>query len=136
MVTKKIAKKYLETIGRRKTAVARVRIVEADKTTYIINNIKLFEYFPVNELQEIVKDPLKKSKIDTKFSISGLVKGGGMTAQAEAFRHGISRALLLFDKELKKPLKKSGFLKRDPRMKERKKFGLKKARKSPQWSKR
>jgi len=136
MVTKKIAKKYLETIGRRKTAVARVRIVEADKTTYIINNIKLFEYFPVNELQEIVKDPLKKSKIDTKFSISGLVKGGGMTAQAEAFRHGISRALLLFDKELKKPLKKSGFLKRDSRMKERKKFGLKKARKSPQWSKR
>lgn len=136
MVTKKSTKKYLETVGRRKTAVARVRIVEADKTTYVVNNVKLFEYFPVNELQEIIKDPLKKSKIDTKFSVSGLVKGGGITAQAEAFRHGISRALLLFDKESKKSLKKFGFLKRDPRMKERKKFGLKKARKAPQWSKR
>jgi len=136
MVTKKTTKKYLETVGRRKTSVARVRLTEADKTTYIVNNSKLSEYFPTNELQSIIKDPLKESKVDAKFLISGLVKGGGINAQAEAFRHGISRALLLFDEELKKSLKKAGFLKRDPRMKERKKFGLKKARKSPQWNKR
>jgi len=136
MTTKKITKKYLETVGRRKTATARVRLTEADKTTYVVNNSKLSEYFPTSELQGIVKDSIKESKIDTKFLVSGLVKGGGINAQAEAFRHGISRALLLFNEELKKPLKKAGFLKRDPRMKERKKFGLKKARKSPQWNKR
>ncbi len=136
MATKKTTKKYLETVGRRKTSVARVRLTKADKTTYLVNNSKLSEYFPTNELRSIIKDPLKESKVDAKFLISGLVKGGGINAQAEAFRHGISRALLLFDEELKKSLKKAGFLKRDPRMKERKKFGLKKARKSPQWNKR
>lgn len=136
MVTKKETKKYLETVGRRKTAVARVRITEADKTTYVVNGVKLSDYFPTSDLQEIVKDSLKESKLDSKFTISGLVKGGGLNAQAEAFRHGISRAFLLFDEDSKKSLKKAGFLKRDPRMKERKKFGLKKARKSPQWNKR
>jgi small subunit ribosomal protein S9 len=136
MATSKTTKKYLETVGRRKTAVARVRLTEADKTTYVVNGLKLFEYFPTDDLQGIVKDSLKISKLDTKFTISGLVKGGGINAQAEAFRHGISRALLMFDEETKKSLKKAGFLKRDPRMKERKKFGLKKARKSPQWNKR
>ena len=136
MTTKKATKKYLETVGRRKTAVARVRITEADKSTYVVNGKKLSEYFPTNELQGIVKDALKISKVEAKFTVSGLVKGGGINAQAEAFRHGISRALLMFDEESKKTLKKAGFLKRDPRMKERKKFGLKKARKSPQWNKR
>jgi small subunit ribosomal protein S9 len=136
MVTKKETKKYLETVGRRKTAVARVRITEADKTTYVVNNLKLSEYFPTSDLQGIVKDSLKESNIETKFLVSSLVKGGGLNAQAEAIRHGISRALLIFDEDLKKTLKKAGFLKRDPRMKERKKFGLKKARKSPQWNKR
>jgi len=136
MVTKKETKKYLETVGRRKTAVARIRLTEADKTTYVVNNLKLFEYFPTGDLQGIVKDSLKETKIETKFFVSALVKGGGLVAQAEAIRHGISRALLIFDKDLKKTLKKAGFLKRDPRMKERKKFGLKKARKSPQWNKR
>ena len=136
MVTKKETKKYLETVGRRKTAVARVRITEADKTTYVVNNLKLSEYFPTSDMQGIVKDSLKESKIETKFLVSSLVKGGGLNAQAEAIRHGVSRALLIFDEDLKKTLKKAGFLKRDPRMKERKKFGLKKARKSPQWNKR
>jgi len=136
MATSKTTKKYLETVGRRKTAVARVRLTEADKTTYVVNDLKLSEYFPTDDLQGVIKDPLKISKLDTKFTISGLVKGGGISAQAEAFRHGISRALLMFDEETKKSLKKAGFLKRDPRMKERKKFGLKKARKSPQWNKR
>ncbi|MEA2112879.1 MAG: 30S ribosomal protein S9 [Patescibacteria group bacterium] len=136
MATSKATKKYLETVGRRKTAVARVRLTEAGKTTYVVNNLKLSEYFQTDELQGIVKDSLKESKVEAKFSISGLVKGGGINAQAEALRHGISRALLKFDEESKKSLKKAGFLKRDPRMKERKKFGLKKARKSPQWNKR
>jgi small subunit ribosomal protein S9 len=136
MTTKKATKKYLETVGRRKTAVARVRITEADKSTYVVNGKKLSEYFVTNELQGIVKDALKISKVEAKFTVSGLVKGGGINAQAEALRHGISRALLMFDEESKKILKKAGFLKRDPRMKERKKFGLKKARKSPQWNKR
>lgn len=101
MVTTKTTKKYLETVGRRKTAVARVRLTEADKTTYTVNDLKLSEYFPTNDLQGIVKDSLKVSKLDTKFTISGLVKGGGINAQAEAFRHGISRALLMFDEETK-----------------------------------
>ncbi len=136
MATSKTTKKYLETVGRRKTAVARVRLTEASKTTYVVNSLKLSEYFQTDDLQGIVKDSLKESKVDAKFLISGLVKGGGINAQAEALRHGISRALLKFDEESKKSLKKAGFLKRDPRMKERKKFGLKKARKSPQWNKR
>ena len=134
--TKKTTKKYLEAIGRRKTSTARVRLTEASKISYSVNGSQLSEYFPLEELQLIIKDALKQSKTKAKFAISGLVKGGGMNSQAEAFRHGISRALLLFDEELKKSLKKAGFLKRDPRMKERKKPGLKKARKAPQWSKR
>ncbi len=141
MTTKTTAKKikkdkYLEAVGRRKTAVARVRITKADKTTFVVNDSKLFEYFSTDDLQAIAKDAFKQSKVNAKFSVSALIKGGGINAQAEAFRHGISRALLLFNAELKKPLKKAGFLKRDPRMVERKKFGLKKARRAPQWNKR
>lgn len=129
--------KYFETVGRRKTSTARVRFTEASKNTFEINGIKLSEYFPTNELQEIVKsDAFDKAKIETKFKVTALVNGGGIHSQAEAVRHGIARALLLVDIELKKPLKKAGFLKRDPRMKERKKFGLKKARRAPQWNKR
>ncbi|MCK4387070.1 MAG: 30S ribosomal protein S9 [Candidatus Pacebacteria bacterium] len=128
--------RYLETVGRRKTAVARVRLTKAAKTSYMINGIKLSEYFSTDNLQAIIKDALRQSKISAKFSISALIKGGGKSAQAEACRHGIARALLLFDAKLKKSLKKAGFLKRDPRMKERKKFGLKKARRAPQWNKR
>jgi len=128
--------RYIETVGRRKTAVARVRIKEADKSSLVVNEKVTHEYFPTDELQSIVKDPLSKSKISTKFSVSAKVLGGGIHAQAEALRHGISRALVEYDEELRKKLKKAGFLKRDPRAKERKKFGLKGARKAPQWSKR
>ncbi|MCK5022103.1 MAG: 30S ribosomal protein S9 [Candidatus Pacebacteria bacterium] len=128
--------KYLETVGRRKTAVARIRITEANKTSYVVNDSKLEDYFSTNNLQSIVKDALETSKIDTKFSVSALVKGGGINAQAEAIRHGISRALVMVDEDLRKILKKANFLKRDPRMVERKKFGLKKARRAPQWNKR
>ncbi|MFH0845794.1 MAG: 30S ribosomal protein S9 [Patescibacteria group bacterium] len=131
------SEKYLEAVGRRKTSTARVRLTEATKSTFEINGLKLSEYFPTNELQEIVKsDAFNKAKVETKFKITAMVNGGGIHSQAEAVRHGIARALLLSDEEFKKPLKKAGFLKRDPRMKERRKFGLKKARKSPQWSKR
>lgn len=129
-------KRYIEAVGRRKTAVARVRITPAAKTTYVINDKDLEVHFPTEELQSIARDPFVKTELSQKFTISALIKGGGIHAQVEAFRHGLSRALVDYDAELRKDLKKSGFLKRDPRTTERKKFGLKKARKSPQWSKR
>lgn len=128
--------KYIETVGRRKTAVARVRITPASKMTYVINGKDLTTYFPTTELQNIATEALSKSKIAAKFKISVVVKGGGISGQADAMRHGISRGLIEYDAELRKRLKKLGFLKRDPRAKERRKFGLKKARKAPQWSKR
>ena len=137
MVETKIKKdKYYEAVGRRKTATARVRITEAKNNSFVVNKLTLEEYFPTTELQNIANDALKKSGIKTKFFISALIKGGGISAQADALKHGIARALVVFDEELKNKIKKAGLLKRDPRMKERKKPGLKKARKAPQWSKR
>ncbi len=129
-------KKYIETIGRRKTATARVRISEAKEDEILINEKNIIEHFPTNELQTIAKDALKHSSDGDNFKVTARIKGGGIHAQAEALRHGISRALIEFNIDLRKNLKEAGFLKRDPRMKERKKFGLKKARKAPQWSKR
>lgn len=128
--------KYIETVGRRKTSVARVRIIDAGKTSFTINDRTLEEYFPTKELQTIVRSALETSKVDGKWKITVKVKSGGITSQAGAVRHGISRALVDHDENLRKPLKEAGFLKRDPRAKERRKFGLKKARKAPQWSKR
>ncbi len=129
--------KYIETIGRRKTASARVRITPAPKTTYDINGKTIEQYFPTKELQTTAQESLKESKLtETKFKITVVAKGGGVSGQADAMRHGIARALIEWDKELRGKLKKAGLLKRDPRAKERRKFGLKKARKSPQWSKR
>ncbi len=135
-MTTKLTKKYIEGIGRRKTAVARVRITEASKNTYSVNEREIDAYFPTDELQSVVTDALGGEDVKVKFSISAKVAGGGVHAQAEAVRHGIARALVAFDEELRKALKKAGFLKRDPRMKERKKFGLRGARRRPQWSKR
>ena len=134
--TKKATKPYIEAVGRRKTAVARVRLVEAGRTKIVVNNRDVADYFPTEEMQSIVRDALSKIKMPVKFSVSVLVRGGGLHAQAEALRHGIARALVKYDEEVRGTLKKLSFLKRDPRVKERKKFGLKKARKSPQWSKR
>ncbi|MDO8430548.1 MAG: 30S ribosomal protein S9 [Candidatus Taylorbacteria bacterium] len=129
--------KYIEAIGRRKTASARVRITPAQKTTYDINGKTVEQYFPTKELQMTAQESLKESKLtETRFKITVVAKGGGVSGQADAVRHGIARALIEYDKELRGKLKKAGFLKRDPRAKERRKFGLKKARKSPQWSKR
>lgn len=126
-------KKYTEGIGRRKSAIARVRLEEASKQNISVNGKDLISYFPVKELQETVLSPLANKK---SFNVSVKVVGGGISSQAGAIRHGIARALISIDETLRKELKGEGFLKRDPRRKERKKYGLKKARKSPQWSKR
>ncbi|MCR4306627.1 MAG: 30S ribosomal protein S9 [Candidatus Yonathbacteria bacterium] len=134
--TNKTKNRYIEAVGRRKTAVARVRLTEAAKNQFTVNERELNVYFPTGEMQEVVTESFSKSKVPAKFKVSAKIVGGGIHAQAEAMRHGISRALVLFDEELRKKLKKAGFLKRDPRVKERRKFGLKKARKAPQWSKR
>ena len=128
--------RYYEAVGRRKTASARVRITPASKASFLINESDLDTYFKTAELRATVTDAFEKTKIAQKFKVTVKVSGGGITGQAEAIRHGISRALLVYDIELRKKLKKLTFLRRDPRAKERRKFGLKKARKSPQWSKR
>jgi small subunit ribosomal protein S9 len=129
---------YIEAVGRRKTAAARVRISKSKtKKGHIVVNTKPYtEFFKTEELQMVVAEPFTKVELESGFDVSARVLGGGQHAQAEAIRHGISRALVDFNAELRKDLKKEGFLKRDPRAKERRKFGLKKARKSPQWSKR
>ena len=128
--------KYIETVGRRKTSVARVRITPASKDSFLINEKDLEVYFPVKEMQSIVKQPLLGASIPERFKITAHIKGGGIHSQSEALRHGIARALVEHKLELRKTLKKAGYLKRDPRSKERRKFGLKKARKAPKWSKR
>ncbi|KKQ78164.1 MAG: 30S ribosomal protein S9 [Candidatus Zambryskibacteria bacterium RIFCSPLOWO2_01_FULL_39_39] len=131
----KTADRYTEAVGRRKTASARVRITPASKNTFKINDRDLASYFPTAELRKIIEEATNKVKVGN-FNISIHVKGGGVHSQAEAVRHGISRALVKHDESSKTKLKTAGFLKRDPRAKERRKFGLKKARKAPQWSKR
>lgn len=133
--TSTVSDRYTEAVGRRKMAIARVRIFEDNKQSFLINDRELDEYFPTNELQNIVKTVFS-AKIPDKFKITVVIRGGGISSQAEAIRLGIARALEKFKPELRKNLKKAGHLKRDPRVKERKKFGLKKARKAAQWSKR
>jgi small subunit ribosomal protein S9 len=136
MADTKKTDRYIETIGRRKTAGARVRITPASKTTFVINGKAFEEHFPTKELQKIVRDAFNLIAEEEKFTVTAVIKGGGIHGQAEAFRHGIARALVEYKAELRKTLKSAGYLKRDPRMKERRKFGLKKARRAPQWSKR
>lgn len=133
---KKVASRYIEAVGRRKTSTARVRITEASKESIVVNGKDVPTYFPTAELQNIVNSALPKSKVVGKYAVSARIVGGGIHSQAEALRHGLSRAIVKSDEETRKRLKKLGYLKRDPRMKERRKFGLKKARKAPQWSKR
>jgi small subunit ribosomal protein S9 len=127
--------RYYEGIGRRKTAVARVRISKGSQTV-TVNDKKLDEFFQLPRLQKTATAPLDKLKLEEKFAIKASVKGGGIKAQAEAVRHGLARALVVFDPELKKLLRGMDFMTRDPRMVERKKYGLKKARRAPQWAKR
>ncbi len=103
---------------------------------FLVNNKALESYFPILELQQIAKEALERTDCLDKFKVLAKVNGGGLHAQAEALRHGIARALLKFNSEFRSRLKKAGFLTRDSRMRERKKFGLKRARRAPQWKKR
>lgn len=128
--------KYFEAVGRRKTATARVRITPASKESFLINDKSLSDYFQTVNLQTIVGQAYKAADIKQKFAMTVKVMGGGIHAQAESVRHGLSRCLVIYDEHLKSVLKKSGYLKRDQREVERKKAGLKKARKAPTWSKR
>ena len=128
--------RYLEAVGRRKTSIARVRLFASKTNSMIVNEKPLAKYFPTKELQDIAIESLKELKLNEHFAISVKVKGGGSHSQAEAIRHGLARTLVAYDVDSRKILKPAGFLKRDPRAKERRKFGLKKARKAPQWSKR
>ena len=126
---------YFYGTGRRKSSVARVRVY-AGTGKIIINDREIDDYFGLETLKLIVRQPLTLTGTTEKFDIICRVGGGGVTGQAGAIRHGLSRALLQYDENLRSTLKKAGFLTRDPRMKERKKYGLKGARRAPQFSKR
>ena len=128
-------KPYFYGTGRRKSSVARVRVYNGTGNV-TINGRDIDDYFGLETLKVIVRQPLTLTETADKFDIVCTVTGGGVTGQAGAIRHGISRALLQFNEELRPQLKKAGFLTRDPRMKERKKYGLKGARRAPQFSKR
>ena len=129
MIEKK--EKYIETVGRRKTSVARVRLTPASIS---INGKEFEKYFSTPALQKTVLSVFNDT--EEKFIVTAKLNGGGISSQAEALRHGLARALVSHEPGLRTKLKVKGFLKRDPRAKERRKFGLKKARKAPKWSKR
>ena len=135
MATSKKKVQYWGT-GRRKKAIARVRLIPAGDGTITINGKSIDEYLCLDTLKVIVRQPLVLTETDAKYDVIVNVVGGGFTGQAGAIRHGIARALIVADANLRPALKKAGFLTRDPRMKERKKYGLKKARRAPQFSKR
>jgi small subunit ribosomal protein S9 len=130
------ADRYIEAIGRRKSAVARVRLFTKGDKEFLVNNKPYQKYFQTVDDQESAVSSMKKMKCLDKFRITVKVAGGGHRAQAEAIRHGTARVLVDFNNNFRKRLRKAGFLTRDPRMRERKKFGLKRARKAPQWAKR
>lgn len=121
--------------GRRKTSVAQIRLIQGSGKT-IINNKNIAEFFPIPYQREMVLQPLKVAKLDKNFDVFIKVHGGGVTGQVDACQLGIARALIQYDEELRSPLRAKDLLTRDPRMVERKKYGLKKARKSFQFSKR
>ncbi|PJE60000.1 MAG: 30S ribosomal protein S9 [Candidatus Portnoybacteria bacterium CG10_big_fil_rev_8_21_14_0_10_44_7] len=134
-------KSYFAGVGRRKRAIARVRLVtarpfEGEVGRIEINGRGYQQYFSGVAAQQIVESSLRRLKSLNRFEVSVKVRGGGLAAQAEAVRHGIARALIVFNPDFRKKLRRAGFLTRDPREKERRKFGLKKARRAPQWSKR
>ena len=132
----KSKKPYHYGTGRRKSSVARVHVYENGTGTITINGRDIDDYFGLETLKLIVRQPLVTTELLGKVDIEATVAGGGVTGQAGAMRHGISRALLLVNEEYRPALKAAGFLTRDPRMKERKKYGLKAARRAPQFSKR
>jgi small subunit ribosomal protein S9 len=136
MEKKSSTKEYTRALGRRKTATAVVKLYPSTKNSYTINGKDIKVYFPTADLQKIVFDALTAVEGTAKYEVVVTTKGSGIHSQAEAVRHGIARCLVAIDSELRPVLKKGKMLKRDPRQKERRKFGLKKARKAPQWSKR
>lgn len=137
--------KYYEAVGRRKESTARVRVytkkstdvqVSEEKALIEVNGKPYYEYFKAVPLQNIVESPLRKLKSMNRFKATVRSSGGGIHGQADAIKHGLSRALVMFDPNFSKKLRKAGYLTRDARAKERRKYGLKKARKAPQWAKR
>ncbi len=137
-MAKKVIKKKTQFwgTGRRKKAIARVRVIPGGEGNIVINKRSIDEYFGLETLKFIVRQPLELTGNTDKYDVAVNVRGGGTSGQAGAIRHGISRALCLADETTRPALKAAGFLTRDPRMKERKKYGLHKARKAPQFSKR
>ena len=135
-VTYQSKKAYTYGTGRRKSSVARVRLFPNGEGKITINGRDIDNYFGLETLKVIVRQPLTLLGIEGKFDVECTVSGGGVSGQAGAIRHGIARALLLVDETYRPALKSAGFLTRDPRMKERKKYGLKAARRAPQFSKR
>lgn len=131
-----LSNQYYYGVGRRKTATAQVRLYKGDGKKIVINKQNGDHYFNPKYLLEKILTPLKAVGMDKDFDISVLVHGGGVSSQADAIRHGVARALVAFDTNFKTTLKKTGLLTRDARMKERKKFGLHRARRAPQFSKR
>ena len=127
---------YYEGLGRRKEAVARVRLMADNKSHFFVSGKTLDKYFPIEEMRLVATQPLTEHLPGEKYSVSFWVLGGGIHSQAGALAHGLARAILKLMPEKKADLRKGQHLTRDARMKERRKFGLKKARKSPQWSKR
>ena len=137
MATYTSKKAYMYGTGRRKSSVARVHLFPNGTGSITVNGRPLDDYFGLETLKLIVRQPFAATDTMGKFDVEATVTGGGVTGQAGAIRHGIARALLQYDSEnLRSSLKKAGFLTRDPRMKERKKYGLKAARRAPQFSKR
>ena len=133
---KRVRHSYIFAVGRRKKAVARVRLFKKGTGKITVNEKEYDKYFPTFELHELLTQPTLATGKSKEMDFSIKVAGGGIHGQAEAARHGIARALVIFDKDLRKTLKSLGYLRRDPRRKERKKPGLKGARRAPQWAKR
>lgn len=129
-------RRYIEGVGRRKTAIARVRLIPNGSGVFLVNDRPWEQYFPTVDMQKAVKDPFHITGTWGQFDVSVHVSGGGAHSQADAVRHGSARALVLFDEAHRKPLRDTDMLTRDPRKKERKKPGLKRARRAPQWQKR
>jgi len=129
-------KTYLYAIGRRKNATASVRVYPKGKGDFTVNGKDMKIYFMTPTLQAKILEPFKNGGVEQVYDITAQTKGGGINGQAESVRHAITRALVKEDEDRRVPMKRLGLLKRDPRAKERRKFGLKKARKAPQWSKR
>ena len=136
MATYQSKRPYAYGTGRRKSSTARVHLIPNGSGSITVNGRSLDEYFGLETLKLIVRQPLVTTETTEKFDVEATVVGGGVTGQAGAIRHGIARALLQVDPAYRAPLKEAGLLTRDPRMKERKKYGLKAARRAPQFSKR